>query len=91
MLFTSPVAEKWLQTLNMTLIFVKPLDNRFDLHTLAQLGAQVLELGLLSYLPRVRSHCRGRNGAIRTMVGHVRPEPLIDLLLLVRRRVSNLL
>ena len=26
-LFTSPVAEKWLQTINMTLIFVKPLDN----------------------------------------------------------------
>jgi hypothetical protein len=49
MLFTSPVAEKWLQTLNMTLIFVKPLDNHFDLHTLAQSGAQVLELGLLVF------------------------------------------
>jgi len=49
MLFTSPVAAKWLQTLNMTLIFVKPLDNHFDLHTLAQSGAQVLELGLLVF------------------------------------------
>jgi hypothetical protein len=49
MLFTSPVAEKWLQTLNMTLIFVKPLDDHFDLHTLAQSGAQVLELGLLVF------------------------------------------
>jgi hypothetical protein len=49
MLFTSPVAEKWLQTINMTLIFVKPLDNHFDLHTLAQSGAQVLEMGLLVF------------------------------------------
>jgi len=49
MLFTSPVAAKWLQTLNMTLIFVKPLDNQFDLRTLAQSGAQVLELGLLVF------------------------------------------
>jgi hypothetical protein len=49
MLFTSPVAEKWLQTLNMTLIFVKPLDDHFDLRTLAQSGAQVLELGLLVF------------------------------------------
>src|ERR1700746_4143384 len=49
MLFTSPVAEKWLQTINMTLIFVKPLDNHFDLHTLAQSGTQVLEMGLLVF------------------------------------------
>jgi hypothetical protein len=49
MLFTSPVAEKWLQTINMILIFVKPLDNHFDLHTLAQSGAQVLEMGLLVF------------------------------------------
>src|SRR5579872_6128134 len=49
MLFTSPVANKWLQTLDMTLIFVKPLDSHFDLHTLAQSGAQVLELGLLVF------------------------------------------
>jgi hypothetical protein len=49
MLFTTPVAANWLKTLNMTLIFVKPLDSRFDLHTLAQSGAQVLELGLLVF------------------------------------------
>jgi len=49
MVFTSPVAEKWLQTIDMTLIFVKPLDSRFDLHMLAQSGAQVLELGLLVF------------------------------------------
>lgn len=47
MLFPTPVAEKWLQTLDMTLVFVKPLDNGFDLRTLAQSGQQVLELGLL--------------------------------------------
>jgi hypothetical protein len=49
MLFPTPVAEKWLQTLDMTLVFVKPLDNTFDLHTLAQSGGQVLELGLLVF------------------------------------------
>ena len=49
MLFSSPVAAKWLQTLNMTLIFVKPLDTSFDLHTLAQSGTQVLELGVLVF------------------------------------------
>ena len=49
MLFPTPVAEKWLQTIDMTLIFVKPLDNNFDLHTLAQSGGQVLELGLLVF------------------------------------------
>jgi hypothetical protein len=48
-LFASPVAKNWLQTINMTLIFVKPLDNHFDLHTLAQSGAQVLEMGLLVF------------------------------------------
>lgn len=49
MLFTTPVAANWMKTLNMTLIFVKPLDERFDLHTLAQSGSQVLELGLLVF------------------------------------------
>jgi hypothetical protein len=49
MVFTSPVAAKWLQTIDMTLIFVKPLDNHFDLRTLAQSGTQVLELGLLVF------------------------------------------
>jgi hypothetical protein len=49
MLFPTPVADKWLQTLDMTLIFVKPLNNNFDLHTLAQSGKQVLELGLLVF------------------------------------------
>ena len=49
MLFSTPVAEKWLRTLDMTLVFVKPLDNDFDLHTLAQSGEQVLELGLLVF------------------------------------------
>ncbi len=49
MLFSTPVAANWLKTLNMTLIFVKPLDSRFDLHTLAQSGSQVLELGLLVF------------------------------------------
>ena len=49
MLFTTPIAAKWLATLDMTLVFVKPLDNDFDLHTLAQSGKQVLELGLLVF------------------------------------------
>lgn len=49
MLFSTPIAAKWLQTLDMTLIFVKPLDSNFDLHTLAQSGKQVLEIGLLVF------------------------------------------
>ena len=49
MLFPTPVAANWLQTLDMTLIFVKPLDRTFDLRTLAQSGGQVLELGLLVF------------------------------------------
>ena len=49
MLFSTPVAAKWVQTLDMTLIFAKPLDNNFDLRTLAQSGGQVLELGLLVF------------------------------------------
>ncbi len=49
MLFPTPVARNWLQTLDMTLIFVKPLDRTFDLRTLAQSGGQVLELGLLVF------------------------------------------
>ncbi|MGI4756042.1 MAG: hypothetical protein ACRYGF_04245 [Janthinobacterium lividum] len=49
MVFTSPVAAKWLQTLDMTLIFVKPLDKNFQLSTLSQSGSQVLELGLLVF------------------------------------------
>ena len=49
MLFPTPVAANWLRTLDMTLIFVKPLDSRFDLRTLAQSGNQVLELGLLVF------------------------------------------
>lgn len=49
MLFPTPVAAKWMQTLDMTLVFVKPLDANFDLHTLAQSNGQVLELGLLAF------------------------------------------
>lgn len=49
LLFPTPVAEKWLKTLDMTLIFVKPIDNKFDLNTLAQSGGQVLELGVLVF------------------------------------------
>ena len=49
MLFPTPVAERWLRTLDMTLVFVKPLDRDFDLRTLAQSGGQVLELGLLVF------------------------------------------
>jgi hypothetical protein len=48
-LFSSPVAEKWGKTIDMTLIFVKPLDNHFNLRTLAQSGTQVLEMGLLVF------------------------------------------
>ena len=47
MLFPSPVTSNWLRTIHMTLVFVKPMDDRFDLRTLAQSGEQVLELGLL--------------------------------------------
>jgi hypothetical protein len=49
LLFSTPVAENWLKTLDMTLVFVKPLDPNFDLHTLGQSGAQVVELGLLVF------------------------------------------
>ena len=49
MVFRSPVAAKWGQTLDMTLIFVKPLDKDFQLSTLSQSGAQVLELGVLAF------------------------------------------
>ena len=49
MLFPSPVTGNWLQTIHMTLIFVKPLDQDFDLRTLAQSGEEVLELGLLVF------------------------------------------
>ena len=49
MLFPSPVTGNWLQTIHMTLIFVKPVDDRFDLRTLAQSGEEVLELGLLVF------------------------------------------
>ena len=49
LLFPTPVAGKWLATLDMTLVFVKPRDADFDLHTLAQSGAQVLELGVLAF------------------------------------------
>lgn len=48
-LFPTPVFDKWLKTLDMTLVFVKPLDDKFDLHTLAQSGDQVLELGVLAF------------------------------------------
>ena len=64
MLFPTPVAKKWLQTLDMTLIFVKPLDNHFDLHTLAQSGPQVLELGLLVF---PESGAAGNNAAAAEM------------------------
>ena len=49
MLFSTPVAANWMRTLDMTLVFVKPLDSDFDLRTLAQSGGQELELGLLVF------------------------------------------
>ena len=49
LLFPTPVAANWLKTLDMTLIFAKPLDADFDLRTLAQSGTQVLELGVLAF------------------------------------------
>lgn len=49
MLFPSPVTQKWLQTIHMTLVFVKPRNEGFDLRTLAQSGEQVLELGILAF------------------------------------------
>lgn len=56
MIFPSPVTSNWLQTLHMTLIFVKPLDKKFDLRTLAQSDEQVSELGLLVFPVRGPSH-----------------------------------
>ena len=50
--FPSPVTNNWLQTINMTLIFVKPIDEDFDLRTLAQSGEEVLEMGLLVFPTR---------------------------------------
>ena len=47
--FPTPVAANWEKTLDMTLVFVKPLNNSFDLRTLAQSGEQVLELGVLAF------------------------------------------
>jgi hypothetical protein len=52
MVFRSPVTSNWLQTINMTLIFVKPIDKDFDLRTLAQSGGEVLEMGLLVFPTR---------------------------------------
>ena len=49
MLFPSPVTSNWLQTIHMTLIFVKPVDEDFDLRTIAQSGDEVLEMGLLVF------------------------------------------
>ncbi|MEM9555696.1 MAG: hypothetical protein AAGC60_15680 [Acidobacteriota bacterium] len=49
MLFPSPVTASWLQTIHMTLVFVKPLDDDFDLRTLAQSGEEILELGLIAF------------------------------------------
>ena len=45
MLFPTPIADKWLKTLDMTMLFVKPLDNNFDLHTLAQSGGAGARVG----------------------------------------------
>ena len=61
MLFPSPVTSNWLQTIHMTLIFVKPLDNHFDLRTLAQSGKEVLEMGLLVF-PTPGPGARGIGG-----------------------------
>ena len=47
--FPTPAAANWLKTLDMTLVFAKPLNSTFDLHTLAQSGGQVLELGVLAF------------------------------------------
>jgi hypothetical protein len=63
MLFTTPVAANWLKTLDMTLIFVKPLDSSFDLHTLAQSGGQVLELGLLVFPTSGANAAAGKDDA----------------------------
>lgn len=49
LLFPTQVAANWMKTLEMTLIFVKPRDAGFDLHTLAQSGTQVLEVGVLAF------------------------------------------
>lgn len=49
MLFPSPVTQNWLQTIHMTLVFVRPQDAEFDLRTLAQSGEEVLELGILAF------------------------------------------
>ena len=49
MLFPSPVTGNWLQTIHMTLIFVKPVNDDFDLRTLAQSGDEILEMGLLVF------------------------------------------
>lgn len=48
-LFPTQVFKNWLRTMDMTLIFAKPLDDDFDLRTLAQSGGQVLELGVLAF------------------------------------------
>ena len=49
MLFPTSMTSRWLETIHMTLIFVKPLDPSFDLRTLAQSGDEVLELGILVF------------------------------------------
>ena len=66
MLFPTPVAAKWVQTLDMTLVFVKPLDRTFDLHTLAQSGGQVLEMGLLTFPISDAPAARGEPAAAQT-------------------------
>ena len=61
MLFPTPIVKNWLATLDMTLVFVKPLDDNFSLSTLAQSGSQVLELGLLVF-PTSGAGGASRNG-----------------------------
>ena len=49
MIFQSPVTANWLGTINMTLCHVRPMDDDFNIRTMAQSGSEVLELGILAY------------------------------------------
>jgi len=66
MLFPSPVTGNWLKTINMTLIFVKPLDPRFDLRTLAQSENEILELGFLVF-PNAKSQMNSASNYLKAL------------------------
>ena len=61
MLFPTPVAEKWLQTLDMTLVFVKPLDQRLRPSHAGPIRRAGARIGLAGLSDVGRERCLGTN------------------------------